>query len=183
MVLRILVYHRHPITRTASSSVRPRYYYCHKNKAPAAAAAEGGGRAAAAPHKPNFRMAPFSMTSRHNSRALAGAGIVALGAGAYLCARAYSSRSRSALAKADAARAITSRGGLTLKDIREKKSVVAENEKAKSPCEGCDCGMMEPGPLEGTMHAYERHVIICRCVPRVIYERRSMKLHYLLAVL
>ncbi|CAM9850965.1 unnamed protein product, partial [Laminaria digitata] len=62
-------------------------------------------------------------------------------------------------------------GGLTLKEIRENKkeqrvlksaAAAPESElQSKSPCEGCDCGMMEPGPLEGTMHAYERHVIIC----------------------
>ena len=114
-------------------------------------------------------MAPFAMTSRHSTRALAGAGIVALGAGAYLCARAYSSRSRSALARADAARSMTVGGALTLKEIRENKEVLksAEVPESKSPCEGCDCGMMEPGPLEGTMHAYERHVIICRFASRV----------------
>lgn len=38
----------------------------------------------------------------------------------------------------------------------------------KQPCDGCDCGLNggsePPGPLEGTMHTYERHVIICRLV-------------------
>ena len=176
MVLRPLACQRHPPTRKVLSSVRPHYSCCNNKEAsgsptriePAASAA-----ASAAPHKPNVRMAPFAMIPRYNSRALAGAGIVALGAGAYLCARAYRSRSRSALARADAARSITVGGGLTLKDIRENAEVPksAAVPESKSPCEGCDCGMMEPGPLEGTMHAYERHVIICRFVPRVWFRK------------
>lgn len=123
--------------------------------------------AGAAPHKstatttsstPTVPMSPFAMTSRHNSRALAGAGIVALGAGAYLCARAFNNRSR--VAAVSTAQAIAVEG-----TSQARANGVAEKETAaKSPCEGCDCGMMEPGPLEGTMHAYERHVLICRCV-------------------
>eukprot|EP00752_Nemacystus_decipiens_P010403 g9270.t1 len=104
------------------------------------------------------------MSSKHN--AIAGASLcVALGASAFLCARAYSSSRRSC----EALPAAGSKDGVreTSKSedgaSRESEAAAATPTAAptKKPCGGCDCGLMEPGPLEGTMHAYERHIIIC----------------------
>lgn len=113
------------------------------------------------------------MSSKKN--ALASASIcVALGASAFLCARAYSSSSSSNKSSSStgggrrssgALPAAGSRGrvpetGRSQDDASPKKE--AAPTSTKQPCGGCDCGLMEPGPLEGTMHAYERHIIICR---------------------
>eukprot|EP00903_Cladosiphon_okamuranus_P008464 g8132.t1 len=119
-------------------------------------------------------MRGLAMSFRHN--ALASAGIcVALGASAFLCARAYSSsRSSSSSSKSSSRRSF---GALPAAGSRDrvpeaemsKNDANPKNEGAtpppatttKQPCGGCDCGLMEPGPLEGSMHAYERHIIIC----------------------
>lgn len=113
----------------------------------------------------------LSMSSRHN--AIASASIcVALGAGAFLCARAFSTsngstssisstrRSHKALSAAGSKDGVpeTSRS----QDDASRGKDAATPAPTKQPCGGCDCGLMEPGPLEGTMHAYERHIIICR---------------------
>lgn len=139
-------------------------------------------RAKSASH---IQMAPLG-ASRNT---LAGVSLVALGAGAFLYARAYSSssnshssnqsRGTSSPAKSNGSRSIS-----TSKDVGSETSAKQEAQQQtrapaaagpeaqppagsaaggpKQPCGGCDCGLMEPGPLEGTMHAYERHVIICR---------------------
>lgn len=113
------------------------------------------------------------MTASRNNKALAGAGIVALGAGAFLCARVYS-RARvadsskkslpSSVRVADTVLGVA----LPRETQAPAKTLEAQTTSTSGPCGGCDCGMMEPGPLEGTMHAYERHVIICRFVLHVV---------------
>lgn len=113
------------------------------------------------------------MSTRHN--ALTGASIVALGAGAFLCARAYSNSCSKSSTSATGTTSTTSLEALSAArsatkgpaESSEKKNSIgaqraAETSPPKKPCGGCDCGLMEPGPLEGTMHAYERHIIICR---------------------
>lgn len=100
--------------------------------------------------------------------ALAGAGLVALGAGALLCARAY--RTRMSAATKESPRSESKNGSLAPRTTTPSKDAKggaadADQEGRKTPCDGCDCGLGEaPGPLEGTMGAYERHVIICRWV-------------------
>lgn len=119
------------------------------------------------------------MSSRRN--ALAGASIVALGAGAVLCARAYSKSSSRSSSRSTNGTGTTSREALSTARSKTAETPPAEASgkingivgaegaadtcpppAPKQPCGGCDCGLMEPGPLEGTMHAYERHIIICR---------------------
>lgn len=113
------------------------------------------------------QMAPSSRQT------LAGASLLALGAGALLCARAYGSgstttgsRSRGSLSAAgseDSASSSPGRKTAEAKEPSEKAQTAGDGPAApKQPCGGCDCGLMEPGPIEGTMHAYERHIIICR---------------------
>lgn len=114
------------------------------------------------------------MTASRNNKALTGAGIVALGVGTLLCARAYS-RARVAGAPKNSTQ--------TSVDVKEtavgaalprepeapaKAQAQSPTTSTSGPCEGCDCGMMAPGPLEGTMHAYERHIIICRFVCLIV---------------
>lgn len=98
--------------------------------------------------------------------ALAGAGVT-IGVGAYLLAVKIK-RANAAVAPAARVPTVDPKpisigqavgGGHGL----PRKTEAASEEK--QPCGGCDCGLMEPGPIEGTMHAYERHVIICRLVP------------------
>lgn len=118
------------------------------------------------------------MSSKHN--AIAGASLcVALGAGALLAARAFSTSSTSSTSTSK-----RSRDALPAAGSRDRVPETSKNQgdatgkpettasipaspsatatTTKQPCGGCDCGLMEPGPLEGTMHAYERHIIICR---------------------
>ena len=117
------------------------------------------------------------MSSRHN--AITSASLcVALGAGAFLCARAYSksisSSNGSGLRTRESLAVAASKNGVpeseSTRETRPAGDVNSEKEPATTtaadapakPCGGCDCGLMEPGPIEGTMHAYERHIIICR---------------------
>lgn len=102
------------------------------------------------------------MSSSQRPKTLASAGLVALGAGAILCARAYRAR-----LTANASRALLAteqeRGAIENEISKTAASGGKGGVPPKTPCEGCDCGLGEaPGPLEGTMNAYERHVIICR---------------------
>lgn len=106
----------------------------------------------------------LSTSSKPN--ALAGASIcVALGASAFLCARAYSSssskRSREVLPAAGSRDRVPGTGK-SQEGAGPEKAAATPTAAPKQPCGGCDCGLMEPGPLEGSMHAYERHIIICR---------------------
>lgn len=98
--------------------------------------------------------------------ALAGAGVT-IGVGAYLLAVKIK---RANAVVAPAARVPTvGANPISIGQVggggngSPRKTQAASEEK--QPCGGCDCGLMEPGPIEGTMHAYERHVIICRLVP------------------
>lgn len=104
-------------------------------------------------------------TVSHRQHALAGAGLFALGAGAILCVRMY--HARISLAKKTLRSDEASSLSVNDSKSRGDTGVVSPPTDAppKTPCDGCDCGLGEaPGPLEGTMNAYERHVIICRCV-------------------
>lgn len=113
----------------------------------------------------------------HRQHALAGAGLFALGAGAILCVRMYSARisslAKKTLRSDGEASSLSVNGPQSLGD----REVVSPSTEAppKTPCDGCDCGLGEaPGPLEGSMNAYERHVIICRCVsPNLIFGSDS----------
>lgn len=117
-------------------------------------------------------MSGFASTATNNrsGKALvAGAGIaVAVGAvGAVLYSRAL--RSRGAATTSAAAVAAKSTPASNANVSAPKRTDAGAR---KEPCEGCDCGlgsagggdMGPPGPVEGTMHTYERHVIICRSV-------------------
>lgn len=103
--------------------------------------------------------------------ALAGAGVT-IGVSAYLLAvkikRAHAATAAAVRAPTVDAKPISiaqaSGGG----NGSPRKTEAASEEK--QPCGGCDCGLMEPGPIEGTMHAYERHVIICRLVRSTGYS-------------
>lgn len=167
------------LTRTLTSSRRLRSNNDNNNKSTEAVVGQQSTI-------PFASMSPFAMTSGHNSsRALAGAGIVALGAGAFLCARAYSSRSRAAAEAAanammvEDAQVVADKAAQNGNVSRTGGATAADNGVTeKSPCEGCDCGLMEPGPLEGTMHAYERHVIICRFVWMILRVRCLLVMYH-----
>ncbi|CAM9191113.1 unnamed protein product [Choristocarpus tenellus] len=45
--------------------------------------------------------------------------------------------------------------------VGERSLVGEASVELQKGCEGCDCNDDQPGPLEGTMKPYERHVIIC----------------------
>lgn len=122
---------------------------------------------------PAFAAAQVAGSARPNSKALAaGAGIaVALGAaGVVLYARALKAQTAAATAATAAA---TGDAEIAQNTVVSKQT--EETGGSKQPCEGCDCGLNggaePPGPLEGTMHAYERHIIICRLV--VVVNVRS----------
>lgn len=118
------------------------------------------------------------MLSRVASRrhhALTGAGIIALGAGTVLCIRAYKARMSSTASKSLQLEPNVGGSAVPQPTRSQDTEEVANSTvgtQAKTPCEGCDCGLgEEPGPLEGTMNAYERHVIICRCVVACTFPR------------
>lgn len=98
---------------------------------------------------------------------MTGAGIaVALGAAsAVLYTRML--KARAAAAAAAAAATDTANAAQQTK-VSNQQQKTEETGGSKQPCEGCDCGLNgaaePPGPLEGTMHAYESHIIICRLV-------------------
>lgn len=147
----------HHLTRTLT-----RYHWLRTNNTNTAAIVHHATR--------GINSAPCAiMTASRNNKALAGAGIVALGAGAFLCARAYSrarvadSSKKPLPSSVRVGEAVVS-AALPRETQARAKTPEAQTTSTSGPCEGCDCGMMEPGPLEGTMHAYERHVIICRFV-------------------
>ena len=103
---------------------------------------------------------------------LIGAG-VAIGVSTYLVALKIRRNQLATSAKAAAKAAATAAGAEDAKSVSMRSAGVkngfppkagAISDESKQACEGCDCGLMEPGPIEGTMHAYERHVIICRFV-------------------
>ncbi|CAM9687696.1 unnamed protein product [Ectocarpus sp. 4 AP-2014] len=122
--------------------------------------------------EPTAAAAAHGLMAPSSRQTLAGASLVALGAGALLCARAYGSgstttgsRSRGSSSLAGSEVSVSSSPGrktAEVEEMSENTQTEGDGQAApKQPCGGCDCGLMEPGPIEGTMHAYERHIIIC----------------------
>lgn len=169
MLQRRTTYTLQPLAlKVVSSSIERKHL--KRDKSNVTGLLEGPSHSSITPGSPR---ALFAMTqsSRNSSRALVGASIAALGAGAFLCARAYTSKARAPSLATRAAS--SSNGSSTPKNASAagtngstaKPALQTEDsDSKKEACEGCDCGLMEPGPLEGTMHAYDKHVIICRFV-------------------